>query len=358
MSRKLTKNCCTVPVTNMEGKEGVFIFCIGQWLMENPMYDIDPKWADLVKERGNLSHDLQKRLPGPMKKGNPGRPPLLSSPTGSTSSVSSANLNNLQFSSLASAGLAGLNPNLLSGLSGLGQFDPKNPLFDPKNPIFDPKNNPLFDPKNNPLFDPKNNPLFDPKNNPLFDPKNPLLMPFASAGIPNMSALNSMAGLGNLGNMNLFANLAGLGLPGLGMDPSALAGDKSKVSGSGSSSSEKVKQQKPTEAHSSSKPGTSSAASSMQNSPFPYFFPNPSLLYTPLGLGGLNPFALQPGMSAAYESLAQQCNLLNGGGLNPAASPGSKSNKSSGGRPSTSGTSASTSSKVTKQCFLNFINKG
>lgn len=37
---------------------------LGQWLVENPMYDIDPKWADLVKERGNLSHDLQKRLPG------------------------------------------------------------------------------------------------------------------------------------------------------------------------------------------------------------------------------------------------------------------------------------------------------
>lgn len=278
-----------------------------------------------------------------MKKGNPGRPPLLSSPTGSSSSVNSASISNaLQFPSLTGAGgLGALNPNLLTGLSGLGQFDPKNnSLFDPKSPLFDPKN-PLFDPKNNPLFDPKNNPLFDPKNNPLFDPKNPLLMPFAAAGMPNMSALNSMAGLGNLGNMNLFANLAGLGIPGLGMDPSALTGDKGKGSGAGTSGEKK---QKPAEAHSSNKPSTSS--SSMQNSPFPYFFPNPSLLYTPLGLGGLNPFALQPGMSAAYESLAQQCNLLNGGGLNPASSPGSKSNKSSGGRPSTSSASPSTSSKV------------
>lgn len=50
------------------------------------------------------------------------------------------------------------------------------------------------------------------------------------------------------------------------------------------------------------------------NSAFPFFFPNPSLLYTPLGLGGLNPYSL-PGGMAAYDQLAQQCNLLNGAGL-------------------------------------------
>lgn len=37
---------------------------LGQWLMENPMYDIDPKWSELVKERGNLGTDLHKRVPG------------------------------------------------------------------------------------------------------------------------------------------------------------------------------------------------------------------------------------------------------------------------------------------------------
>lgn len=273
---------------------------LGQWLVENPMYDIDPKWADLVKERGNLSHDLQKRVPSTGKKGMPGRPPLLSSPTGSSTSVSTANINtslasNLSFPSLAGSGLGGINTNLLSGLSGLGQFDSKNPL----------------------------------------------LMPFA--GLPNVNALSSMGGLGNLSNMNLFANLAGLGLPGLGgMDPSALAAETTKSSNTTSSS--KGKSQKPTEAHSSSKTPSSSASSIPTSSPFPFFFPNPSLLYTPLGLGGLTPFSLQPGMSA-YDTLAQQCGLLNGN-LNPAASPNSsKSGKSSNTRPTSSSATATSTSQ-------------
>lgn len=282
---------------------------LGQWLVENPMYDIDPKWADLVKERGNLSHDLQKRLPSTSKKGMPGRPPLLSSPTGSTAGTSSSNINtslasNLSFPSLASSGLGGLNTNLLSGLSGLGQFDSKNPL----------------------------------------------LMPFA--GLPNVNALSSMGGLGNLSNMNLFANLAGLGIPGLGgMDPATLAAEAAKTGSSSSSntSSSKTKTQKPAEAHSSSKTTPSSSASSIPtSSPFPFFFPNPSLLYTPLGLGGLTPFSLQPGMSA-YDTLAQQCGLLNGN-LNPAASPNSssKSGKSSANsttRPPSSSTTATSTSQ-------------
>lgn len=304
---------------------------LGQWLMENPMYDIDPKWSELVKERGNLSHDLQKRLPGTSssnanassnsgnsKKSTGNRPPLLSSPTGSTSSVSSANINtslasNLSFPSLtnAAAGLSGLNSNLLSGLSGLGQFDPKT---------------------------------------------NPLLMPFA--GLPNMSALGSMGGLGNLTNMNLFANLAGLGLPGLsGMEgltteaqqTSSSSSKSNKTTnssgggGGGGSGGVSSKQQKPQEAHSSSK---SQAASASTTNPFPFFFPNPSLLYTPLGLGALNPFTLQPGMSAAaYDSLAQQCGLLNGN-LTTSASPNSssKTTKTSSSRPSSTTTSTTSSS--------------
>lgn len=274
---------------------------LGQWLIENPMYDIDPKWADLVKERGILNNDMQKRVQGnssssSKQKTQPGRPPLLASPTGSTSSVSSANLvtsmaSSLPFPSLAGSGMSGLNSSLLSGLSSLGQFDPKNPL----------------------------------------------LMPFA--GMPNMNALSSMGGLGNLTNMNLFANLAGLGLPGLaGMDAAAaaaaLTGETSSKSSSSSTSSSKAKQQKPSEAHSSSKTQSSSSSSIPTSTPFPFFFPNPSLLYTPIGLAGLNPFSLQPGMTAAYDTLAQQCGLLNGG-LNPVATPTSKSSKSSRAQTST-----------------------
>lgn len=62
---------------------------MGQWLLENPMYDVDPKWAELVKEKGNLPTDLQRRLSGEKKKG-PGRPPLLTSPPVTTAPSSSS----------------------------------------------------------------------------------------------------------------------------------------------------------------------------------------------------------------------------------------------------------------------------
>lgn len=268
----------------------------------------------MVKERGSLSHDLQKRISSGSsssssnsKKG-PGRPPLLASPTGTNTPVSSApNLatsmaSNLPFSSLAASGLSGLNSNLLSSLS-LGQFDPKT---------------------------------------------NPLLLPFG--GMPNMSALNSMGGLGSLGNMNLFANLAGLGIPGLtGMDASNLAetGSTGSGSGSGGSSKNKNRTSKP-DGHSSSKVPVSSSSNTLPTtSPFPFFFPNPSLLYTPLGLGGLNPFTLQPGMSAAYDSLAQQCGLLNGTlGVSSAAPTSSRSSKVSSSASSRATTTVTSVSNV------------
>lgn len=293
------------------------------------MYDVDPKWAELVKERGNLPHDLQKRLPQSERKKGPGRPPLLSSPPGSQTPSSQASTTlpttNLPFPSLAS-GLGGINPNtLLSGLS-LGGFDPKN--------------NPLFDPKNNPLFDPKNNPLFDPKNNPL-------LLPFG--GMSNMSALSGMSGLGNMSLTNsLFANLAGLGLPSLaGMDSSSLANPPTSTS-----SEQKTPKSHKTENKSSAKATPVSSSSSTLPTSLPFFFPSPSLLYTPLGLGGLNPFSLQPGsMTSAYDSLA----LLNGGlGVN-ASQAQNRSHKSttsttsvSSGRASTV-TSASTSQSKQQQ---------
>lgn len=273
-----------------------------------------------MKERTSLQHDLQKRLPGNTsssssssnnsKKG-PGRPPLLASPTGtnnppvsSASNLATSLASSLPFPSLAGSGLSGLNSNLLSSLS-LGQFDPKT---------------------------------------------NPLLLPFG--GMSNMNALNSMGGLGSLGNMNLFANLAGLGIPGLtGMDGSTLT-ETTSSSGSGGGSSSKNKNRNPkSDSHSSSKvPVSSSSGNTLPTtSPFPFFFPNPSLLYTPLGLGGLNPFSLQPGMSSAYDSLAQQCGLLNGTLGVSSASPtqtSSRSGKSSSNANSRATTTVTSASSV------------
>lgn len=272
---------------------------LAQWLLENPMFDVDPKWAELVKERGNLPHDLQKRLPQSERKKGPGRPPLLSSPPGQqnpTSQASSLPTSNLPFPSLASAGLAGINPStLLSGLS-LGGFDPKN---------------------------------------------NPLLLPFG--GMPNMSALGGMSGLGNMNLTNsLFANLAGLGLPSLaGMDSSLT---DPVTSSAGSSSSKAPKPRKPESSNSSKTTPVSSASSSLPSS-LPFFFPNPSLLYTPLGLGGLNPFSLQPGsLSSAYDSLA----LLNGGlGVSTASQVISSQGRPHKTTASTSTTAATSSATTT-----------
>lgn len=275
---------------------------LSQWLIENPMYDVDPKWSELVKEsKPSLDPKLQRPLSSGSLSSNPDRKKsrsMLESPSVSPS-VSSANLatslaSSMQFPSLGASSLSGLNSSLLSGMSGMGAFDPKNPL----------------------------------------------LMPFG--GMPNMNALAGMSGLGNLSNMNLFANLASLGLPGLpGMDGSAMSADGNLSSPGGTSGSNKAKR-KSSDSHTSGKTPTSSSSSSSipTTSPFPFFFPNPSLLYTPLGLGSaLNPFSLQPGISA-YDTLAQQCSLLNGG-LGVSSSSTTTTSPSTSSRPS-----SKTSSRV------------
>lgn len=263
---------------------------------------------------------------GSSKKG-PGRPPLLGSPTGTNNpspAVSSASLtassmaSSMPFPSLAGAsGLGGLNSNLLSSLS-LGQFDPKT---------------------------------------------NPLLLPFG--GMSNMSALSSMGGLGGLGNMNLFANLAGLGIPGLTAGMDALTGNTSGGADAQASSSNSGNVKNSSKSRKSTSDnnlnqgssGNKQSSSLSQNSnslpttsPFPFFFPNPSLLYTPLGLGGLNPFTLQPGMSSAYDSLAQQCGLLNGtlgAAAAAAAAAGNNASPNSTSRSGKSGNSSSRSGSAT-----------
>jgi len=324
------------------------------------MFDVDPKWAELVKERGNLPHDLQKRLSGnersSVNKGkSPGRPPMMPSPT-SQQSQSTANLATSMASGL-NFPLGSLNSSLLSGLS-LGNFDPKNPL----------------------------------------------LMPFG--GLTNLGALGGLGNLGNLGNMglpnSLFANLAGLNLPSLAGMEAALnaqvasnsaaaaaaaaaaadannpvvssagtvssgknagAGSSSNMSGSGgsgggggSSKSRSSKLDQPTTSKSSaSGPSTLSAVSSASlptPSPFPFLFTNPSLLYTPLTLSGLNPFSIQSGgVSSAYESLAQ-CGLLNPPTSTASTVRKSTSSNSSRQReiaPESSTSSSSSSSSTTKR---------
>lgn len=169
---------------------------------------------------------------------------------------------NLTFPSLASAGLSGLNPSTLLSSLSMGNFDPKN---------------------------------------------NPLLMPFS--GMPNIGALGGIGGLSNMNLTNsLFANLASLGLPGLaGMDPSSM-NDSAHTTLNPQSNTKSSKSRK-SESNTKNIPSSSASVPSSLPGSLPFFFPNPSLLYTPLGLGGLSPFSLQPSaISSAYDSLS----LLNG----------------------------------------------
>lgn len=355
-------NFFVVGLLQITGSKAPSLRRLAQWLLENPSYDVDPKWAELVKERGNLPHELLKRLPGgggssggDRKAKGPGRPALLNSPPETPTSSASGQGFPLTSSSLLFDPKNPLfdpksplfdpktNPfldpknsslfdskNPLLDPKNLSLLDPKNnPLFDPKNSaLFDPKTNPFFDPKNNPFLDPKNNSLFDPKNNPLFDPKNPLFDPknnplfdpknsslfdpkmfLPFGGLPNMGALGAMNPLGN--PMNLFANLASLGLPSLaGLDGSGSGMTSDQAASPGGSGSKAKPRKGQEERHGSSGKTTPVSAASQ----LPYFFPNPSMLYSPLSLSGLNPFSLPPSaLSSAYDSLAQQCNLLNGG---------------------------------------------
>ncbi|XP_068621168.1 chromodomain-helicase-DNA-binding protein 7 isoform X2 [Battus philenor] len=230
---------------------------LAQWIAENPMYDIDSKWTEGIKEHVKLPQDVRNQRHSPMQSTSSlsdrkkGRPPTLDTPT---SNVLSSNPHLNQ-------NMAGLNPALLASLSSLSAFDPKTLAATLSNLTG-------FDPK---LLSSLSS--FDPKNNPLLNTFN---------SMPNL--------LGNITGGNIFANLAGLGLPGFSsvemnnLGATGVSGDKSKS-------------RKPSESSSAS---TSKVGASSQ---FPFVFPNPNMLYPQLGLSGLSPFSVHSGMSSAYDAL-------------------------------------------------------
>ncbi|XP_028176738.1 chromodomain-helicase-DNA-binding protein 7 [Ostrinia furnacalis] len=276
---------------------------LAQWIAENPMYDIDSKWTEGIKEHVKLPQDVRSQRHSPMPPASSmgerkkGRPPTLDSPS---STVLSANSHLAQ-------NMNSLNPALLASLSSLSAFDPKTLAATLSNLTG-------FDPKLLSSFDPKvlsNLANFDSKNNPLLN---------SFGSMPNL--------LGNIAGGNLFANLAGLGLPGFSsLDMNAL--------GAAGTSGDKTKQRKPD--------AGSTSSSKSANSQFPFVFPNPNMLYPQLGLSGLNPFGMHSGMSSAYDALGLLSNSL-------AASSGSSTLHSSShnsGRNSTKTTTPRSSTVVT-----------
>ncbi|XP_041674763.1 mucin-19 isoform X9 [Drosophila eugracilis] len=346
-----------VPVINKQtgkrlgGNKAPQLKRLMQWLTENPNYEVDPKWLEQMQNPMSAPSpkptSIDSSYGSSAVKSHGGRPSSNSSNTSSSSHTqqqqqssstqSSAGGNPgsskkssrqqtaasaaLDQAALQFGSLAGLNPSLLANLPGLGAFDPKNPLA-------------------------------------AFDPKNPLL----SMSFGGMPGMGNIPGLSNLNNMNLFASLAGMGGLGnlAGMDTQSLAalmaaagptlggltgasggvgsgksqaqsGGGSSAASSSSSASKKKQQQQQQQAQNeaaqlaaaiSASTGGSSGGAGSKNAAasasqlaagFPFLFPNPSLLYPPMGLGGLNPYSLgTSGLGSAYDQLAQQYNLLNG----------------------------------------------
>lgn len=272
---------------------------LAQWIAENPMYDIDSKWTEGIKEHVKLPQDVRSQRHSPMQPASSigerkkGRPPTLDSSSANVLS-SSAHLNQ---------SLSGLNPALLASLSSLSAFDPKTLAATLSNLTG-------FDPKLLNTFDPKllSSLSFDPKNNPLLN---------SFSSMPNL--------LGNMAGGNIFANLAGLGLPGFSsLDMNSLS--NASISG------DKSKSRKPAEMQS---PSTSKSS----NQQFPFGFPNPNMLYPQLGLSGLNPFGMHSGVSSTYDALG----LL---GSNIAASSGASSMQSHGSSRASTKTTTPRSSTV------------
>eukprot|EP00095_Tigriopus_kingsejongensis_P007073 maker-scaffold912_size81766-snap-gene-0.16 protein:Tk07073 transcript:maker-scaffold912_size81766-snap-gene-0.16-mRNA-1 annotation:"hypothetical protein DAPPUDRAFT_319863" len=131
----------------LSGTQGPKLKYLAQWLIENPMFEVDPKWAELVKN---------KPADPPKRKG-PGRPPLDGEPTSKSSRPSSAGMGPSGINTMAGLGLDPKNP-----LSSLASLDPKNPMslaalygLDPKK--LDPMTATLLglgDPKNPGKLDP------------------------------------------------------------------------------------------------------------------------------------------------------------------------------------------------------------
>ena len=97
----------------LSGSLGPKLKYLAQWLIENPMFEVDPKWAEMAKNKAQP--EGQKRKPG--------RPPL-DEPLHKSAKTSSPSGVGPSFSTNSMAGL-GLDPK--NPLSSLTSLDPKNP---------------------------------------------------------------------------------------------------------------------------------------------------------------------------------------------------------------------------------------
>merc|ERR1719509_503007 len=332
----------------MSGSSGPKLKCLAQWLIENPMFEVDPKWAEEVRSQDGT----------PSKKKGPGRPNLDSAANKKSSSPGVGP----SYNSMASLGLDPKNP-----MSALAALDPKNPsslatlygldpkkldpmtaamlgLGDPKNPMkmdpmmmaalsMDPKTLQAMgiDPKKlsalaqpqsaqTPKADGKSaakagaaaNSTLDPMLLAAFgmDPKNPKLDPMTAAALgldpknPNSTLLAAMAAMDPNHQLAAMYGMMPPGMPGMqGMDmfgkgkQSPSSKDAKSLPSPSSRPREGPSPRPPSRAsassHSQSSPRTSSAAPQTSHS---QSSPRTSSASSANMFGGMNPalFGLDP----------------------------------------------------------------
>jgi len=164
------------------------------------------------------------------------------------------------------------------------------------------------------------------------DPKNPLFMPFGGlgslGGLGNLGSLGSLGSLGNLSSLGLGNSIFGFGFPGMEMGEKPGKESSHSAGGPPTSSSAGKKEEKKQKGNSSS---AALASQNMLSSALPFLFPNPGLMYNPLGLGS---FPLGGGMNPSSFGSMSSSAMQNGMGGNIGSGGGGKKSGKSGGHPS------------------------
>ncbi|KAG8200736.1 hypothetical protein JTE90_022342 [Oedothorax gibbosus] len=247
---------------------------LAEWLDKNPMFDVDPKWGPLVREKGNLPNNMSKRIVTPSeKRGRRTAASLLASahqnlvpPVTTMSFPSTAGLNPLSFA----------NAGMLSGFPNMKFF------MDP--------------PKSSTASTTTSSASSTSSTNP------PIFLPFG--GLAGMGLTNPLFGFPGF-NFPGMQGSSPMGAPNLPSAKEHKERDKGRGDKESSGSS-----RKDTPASSCATSVSMSSSTSLPSSSLPFLYP-PGLLYNPLSLGG---FTLPPNLPSSFSSFSQS-GLVNGLGL-------------------------------------------
>ncbi|XP_064466588.1 chromodomain-helicase-DNA-binding protein 7-like isoform X3 [Ornithodoros turicata] len=282
---------------------------LAEWLEKNPMFDVDPKWSQLVKERRWLQHSKQSEeaknqmshLNASPRRKRGHLPETLKERATTPDSKRSRRTAASLLSSLHQSGLAGASSSSTSGAAanlGFPSTSALNPLSFTSGMLGNFPGLKFF-------MDPTKSATTTSSQS-SSSTTSPLFLPFG--------------GLAGMGLTNPLFGFPGLGFQGLQQGPFDDGKDGKAKDGDRSTSLPKSERHGKVPTTTTSLP-TSSA--NLASTSFPFLYPS-GLLYNPLGLGG---FSLPTNMSASFASLAQ-AGLVNGlGGLGGTPTTGASSAK-------------------------------